>query len=151
MVASSKSAHEEANEMLSKTRTTIISLAAAFSFTGAAIIPTAAQARTKKPGKQANQCESLRGLYESDVYQEQYDKAHHASKAQVEKDETHVTEDLDKGEAGGCDISIWREPPPSNGPTTRPAPEGEPKAAGEPASPPPARGTSPPSPTGSHA
>jgi hypothetical protein len=35
--------------MLSKTRTTIITLVAAFSFGGAAIVPTVAQARAKKP------------------------------------------------------------------------------------------------------
>jgi hypothetical protein len=47
MAASSKPATKEAHEMLSKTRTTIVALVAAFSFAGASLIPAVAHAMTK--------------------------------------------------------------------------------------------------------
>jgi hypothetical protein len=128
--------------MLSKTRTTIITLVAAFSFGGAAIVPTASQARQKR--KEASRCVGLQNLYTLDLFTLEYDKAHHASKAQIEKDENNITDDLDKGEAAGCNISIWQEQPPAKHlPGEGLRPEGEPKSLGEPASQPPTRLTPP--------
>jgi hypothetical protein len=54
--------------MLSKTRTTIITLVAAFSFGSAAIVPTVAQADTKTGSKATEQrCEQLAGIFEEAV------------------------------------------------------------------------------------
>ncbi len=128
--------------MLSKTRTTIIALVAAFSFAGASVVPTVAQAR-KKVSK-VSLCNGLESMYELDIKTLEQDKANHASKATLERDENHITADLDKGEAAGCDITIWQVSPTKHLPTEGLLPEGEPKSAPELGSPSPTRPTPPP-------
>jgi hypothetical protein len=63
------------NEMLSKTRTTIITAVAAFTFGGAAIVPTVAQARIKKPAGMSHKtfCAMTKSGNEASV--EQYENA----------------------------------------------------------------------------
>jgi hypothetical protein len=130
-----------------KIRTAAITFVAAFSFASAVIVPTAAQARQKI--SKVSLCNGLQSMYELDTKVLEEDKAHHASKAKLEKDENHVTADLDKGEAAGCDISIWDgQPPAKHSPSEGLRPEGEPTSAPEPGSPPPTR-PGPPPPVGS--
>jgi hypothetical protein len=128
--------------MLSKTRTAIISLVAAFSFAGAAIVPTAAQARKKKPGIQ-KACENLARQF--DFWEQQYnaDALAHEPNAVLEADIKEANAYFEEARLLGCSWT-GREQPPSGGPATGLRPEGEPKSLGEPGSPPPTRPTPPP-------
>jgi hypothetical protein len=60
MAGQSKPHIQEANEMLSKTRTSIIALVASASFGGAALVPTVAQAKPKRKVNQVT-CPDITG------------------------------------------------------------------------------------------
>jgi hypothetical protein len=118
--------------MLSKTRTTIISLVAVLSVAGMSIVPTASQARAKQ--KEATVCVGLQNLYTVDQVQFEQDIARHAPVATLEKDLENVEDDLAKGRAKGCNVNLWREQ--SSGKHLPIPLEGEPKTLKEPGSPP---------------
>jgi hypothetical protein len=138
MVASSNPP-EEATEMLSKTRTTIITLVAAFSFAGAAIVPTVSQARMKKTPAEEQHCEEL-GL-EFEFWADKYNKdaLNHRTKKVLKNDIAEGTRAWEEARLFGCDWTGLKQPPANGLPTEGLRPEGEPKSLTEPGSPPPAR------------
>jgi len=102
--------------MLTKTRTTIITLVAAFSFAGAAMVPAVSHASPKQAPKQthAELCQSYEAEFE--IFEEgAEDPASSASlKASSHKQAAKVARTAIKA---GCDTSAWRELPPE---TSRP-------------------------------
>lgn len=126
--------------MLSKTRTTIITLATAFSLGGASVVPTAAQARKKKPGLSTHVCSELKKIYEMDI---EFAKTS-TSQQEYNLWTNEAFNALYAAEQGGCSWARGRE--------VAVQPEGEPPRAVQPPSenPPPTR-PAPPPPAGSHA
>jgi hypothetical protein len=118
--------------MLCKTRTAIITLVATFSVGGAALVPSVAPAQVFKPRDMVKVCKEMKKEYEHDV-------ASGLTKTAKEKKQS-AKEDGCKW-AGG---TIYLEGSPTKGIL----PEGEPKNAPEPGSPPPVRGTTPTPPAG---
>jgi hypothetical protein len=103
MVSSTNPAHEEANEMFSKTRTIIITLVAALSVAGVASVPTVAQAAQKESKQEAKKsCEGLFKLFESSV--NRMEGALKAGNSAEFNDAKGTAENaLTLYEAGGCD------------------------------------------------
>jgi hypothetical protein len=119
--------------MLSKTRTTIITVVAAFSFAGAAIGPAVAQATTKQAPKQTH--EQLCQGYEEEfnVHEETAENPTYSptTKANAHRAAATVARNAIRA---GCDTSAWRELPPETsltilappGTAIQGAPEGTP-------------------------
>ena len=124
--------------MLSKTRTTMITLIAALSFAGTAIVPTVAQARKKKPSAAQQHCEYLGR--EFDFWEQQYntDALNHESKKVLEHDIAEANGYFEEARLYGCGWTGHVQPG-SLGPTAGLRPGGEPKSLTPPSSPPPVR------------
>ena len=98
-----------------KIRNSIITVVAAFSFAGAAIAPTVAQATTKQAPKQTH--EQLCQGYEEEfnVHEESAEGASSPGlKANAHKAAARVARNAIRA---GCDTSAWRELPPETSPT----------------------------------
>jgi hypothetical protein len=102
--------------MLSKTRTTVVTLVAAFSFAGAAMVPAVSQASPKHATKQTHEqlCESYEA--EFNIFEEGADDpaSSPSLKAGSHKAAAKVARTAIKA---GCDTSAWRELPPETSPT----------------------------------
>ena len=119
--------------MLSKTRTTIITLVAAFSFAGATMVPAVAQARMKKTPAEQQHCENLGR--EFDFWEQQYntDALNHESKKVLEQDIAEANSYFEQARLYGCEWTGLTQPVSTTG--VRPA--SEPLTLAEPISPPP--------------
>jgi hypothetical protein len=103
------------NEMIAKTRTTIITLVAACSFAATAMVPTVAQARAKKTPAEQQHCEYLGRDF--DFWEQQYntDALNHESKKVLEQDIAEANGYFEEARLYGCEWT-GRIQPPSGGP-----------------------------------
>ncbi len=119
--------------MLTKTRTTIITLVAACSFAGAAIIPAVSQASSKQAPKQTHEqlCESYEAEFNAHEETAENPASGAGLKANAHKAAARAARSAIKA---GCDTSAWRELPPEtsltilvpSGTVIQGAPEGTP-------------------------
>jgi hypothetical protein len=118
--------------MLSNTRTTVITLAAVFSFGGAAVVPTLAQAATNESSKHEHMCANYEeefNNYEDEAFNNELSAA---ERTQARKNAQKTAK---AAIASGCDTASWRVQPASEGtPIQGLRPGGEPKSALEPSS-----------------